>query len=218
MNGIFDGHLRLQSFDELTNGRCNTTLLKCQRDEVRSDAPTSTRLRHYTHDNLPIKRAVFIDSTWDQCKGIYKDTRINKLRPVVLQHRLTQFWRHQRNSPRWFLATIEGRSLALHPICAPCERYLDSFAAIHQFLLEVHINAWGLSRSYCRALQSLEIQLKFVDESLIVDTTESDVTDGCIEPYNGQYDDLMFFYSHIYQLINKYYDRNDSKTARRPIK
>lgn len=27
---------------------------------------------------------------------------------VKLQIRLTQFWRHQKGSPRWFLATIEA--------------------------------------------------------------------------------------------------------------
>lgn len=63
----------------------------------------------YSLDNLPIKRAVFIDSTWNQSRSIFKDPRINQLRPVVLQNRLSQFWRHQKGSPRWFLATIEGK-------------------------------------------------------------------------------------------------------------
>lgn len=84
--------------------------------------------------------------------------------------------------------------------------------------MEVHINAWGLNRSYCRAMQSLEIELKFIGEGLIVDRNELDLVDRQTEPYNGQYDNLLFFYSHIYQLINKYYDRIESKTARRPIK
>lgn len=110
MHGIFDAHRRLQSFDKLSKDGNNSTLLKSKRDEVKNDERLPTCPRQYTLDNLPIKRAVFIDSTWDQSKGIFKDARINKLRPVVLQHRLTQFWRHQRNSPRWFLATIEGKS------------------------------------------------------------------------------------------------------------
>lgn len=89
--------------------------------------------------------------------------------------------------------------------------------AIHQFLMEVHINAWGLNRSYCRALQSLEIQSQFIDEGLIVDENELESFDGHTKPYYGQYDNLLFFYTHIYQLIHKHYDRNDSKKARRPI-
>lgn len=37
---------------------------------------------------------------------------------MVIQSRISQFWRHQHGSPRWFLATIE---------------------AVHQFLVELHI-------------------------------------------------------------------------------
>lgn len=83
--------------------------------------------------------------------------------------------------------------------------------------MELHINAWGLNRSYCRALQSLEIESQFIGKDSIVDRHELDIADGPTEPYNGQYDNLLFFYSHIYQLIHKHYDRSDAKKARRPI-
>lgn len=83
--------------------------------------------------------------------------------------------------------------------------------------MEVHINAWGLNRSYCRALQALEIQSQFIDEGLIVDKDGLDPSDGMTDPYNGQYDNLLFFYTHIYQLIHKHYDRIDAKKERRPI-
>ncbi|XP_059486857.1 tRNA-uridine aminocarboxypropyltransferase 1 [Neocloeon triangulifer] len=63
-----------------------------------------------------IDRAIFIDSTWNQCKGIFKDPRLKDLPCVVLKARITQFWRHQEGSPRWYLATVE---------------------AIHQLLLEL---------------------------------------------------------------------------------
>lgn len=96
--------------------------------------------------------------------------------------------------------------------------HIFPFAAIHQFLLEVHINAWGLNRTYCRSLDSLEIQTNFINEHLIIDKKDAEHVDGCTDPYNGQYDNLFFFYTHIYQLIHEYYDRTDSKTARRPIK
>ncbi|XP_067014530.1 tRNA-uridine aminocarboxypropyltransferase 1 [Anabrus simplex] len=65
----------------------------------------------------PITRAIFIDSTWNQSRGIFKDPRLHSLPCVVLEHRLSQFWRHQNGSPRWYLATIE---------------------AVHQFLVELH--------------------------------------------------------------------------------
>ncbi|XP_034232429.1 DTW domain-containing protein 1 [Thrips palmi] len=72
----------------------------------------------YTSLKVPINRAVFIDSTWNQSRGIYKDQRLREIPCVVIQSRISQFWRHQHGSPRWFLATIE---------------------AVHQFLVELHI-------------------------------------------------------------------------------
>lgn len=113
VDGIFDGHIRLQTVADLNlpRGVNQTVLLRHRLNEVTDDKQKSDENRansKYTLDNLPIKRAVFIDSTWHQCKSIYNDPRINHLRTVVLQSRLSQFWRHQKGSPRWFLATIEG--------------------------------------------------------------------------------------------------------------
>ncbi|KZC09495.1 DTW domain-containing protein 1 [Dufourea novaeangliae] len=68
-------------------------------------------------NEFPIKRAIFIDSTWHQTKAIYKDHRFRDLQCVILKSRISQFWRHQKKSPRWYLATVE---------------------AIHQFLVELH--------------------------------------------------------------------------------
>lgn len=115
---------------------------------------------------------------------------------MVLQNRLSQFWRHQRGSPRWYLATIE---------------------AIHQFLLEVHINAWGLNANY-RGLDNLEITESFhrlADPLKVVPAAEEKT--GRESPYNGQYDDLLFFFANMYDLIHKYYDHNDLIAYRRPI-
>lgn len=131
VNGIFDAHVRLQQFEQLNlpRGYNKGTLLKFRvgeiderlsqqnnnetiQDKVKSELDIEEKRNeiNYTLDNLPIKRAVFIDSTWNQCRSIFKDPRINQLRPVILQNRLSQFWRHQRGSPRWFLATIEGKT------------------------------------------------------------------------------------------------------------
>ncbi|KAE9533820.1 hypothetical protein AGLY_008899 [Aphis glycines] len=55
-----------------------------------------------------ITHALFIDSTWNQSNGILKDPIIRGLPCIKLQIRLSQFWRHQKGSPRWFLATIEA--------------------------------------------------------------------------------------------------------------
>ncbi|KNC25258.1 hypothetical protein FF38_09618 [Lucilia cuprina] len=171
------------------------TLLKRRVEEVVGEELTqqTEHLKHYTYDNLPIKKAVFIDSTWNQSRGIYKDERVKSLKPVVLQNRCSQFWRHQKGSPRWYLATIE---------------------AIHQFLLEVHVNAWGLNSKY-RGLDHLEIVEGFYKTARLVEDCENNI--AAEAPYNGQYDNLMYFFANMYDLIHKYYDHNELKSYRRPI-
>lgn len=140
--------------------------------------------------DLPIKKAVFIDSTWSQSKGIYKDERIKKLPSVVLQNRISQFWRHQKGSPRWYLATIE---------------------AIHQFLLEIHINAWGVHPEY-RGLSKCfnDNCLLHIDEFVFL---QNDIETA----YKGQYDDLLFFFKHMYYLIHSYYDHDDLYAYKRRL-
>lgn len=142
---------------------------------------------------LPIRRAVFIDSTWSQSRGLYKDERIKSLPTVVLQNRCSQFWRYQRGCPRWYLSTIE---------------------AIHQFLLELHTHAWGLNVNY-RGLDNLEIEENFRKRIKLIDSDEDDVSAQA--PYNGQYDNLMFFFANMYDLIHKYYDHKTLKSYNRDI-
>ncbi|XP_031620018.1 DTW domain-containing protein 1 [Contarinia nasturtii] len=207
VDGIFDNHVRLQTFDDLNlpRGINQTTLLKHRLTEVMNEKEPNGRRKHFTYnlENLPIKKAVFIDSTWNQCKSIFNDKRVNCLRTVVLQNRLSQFWRHQRGSPRWYLATIE---------------------AIHQFLLEVHINAWGLDHSY-KAFGPLEMQTDFIRDDMIIkieqqNESESSSNNGSMticSPYCGQYDNLFFFFTYMYHLIHTFYDHNVLKAYRRPV-
>lgn len=149
---------------------------------------------------IPIKKAVFIDSTWNQSRSIYKDVRINSLKCVILQNRISQFWRHQKGSPRWYLATIE---------------------AVHQFLLEAHINAWGVSSNYIKYLDQLQINTDFIPRCKIIqleDEKESkEVQEEIIKPYEGQYDNLLFFFSHMYDLIHSHYDHELLRSYKRPF-
>lgn len=177
------------------------TLLRVRMDETKVETENisnsyncTNKLLEYNVNNLPIKRAVFIDSTWNQCRGIYKDPRICSLKSVVLQNRLSQFWRHQKRSPRWYLATVE---------------------AIHQFLLEVHVNAWGLNKHYS-GLENLELCEKFYENVKIISDADKDNMDST-GSYNGQYDNLLYFFSHMYDLIHLYYDHNQLKSYKRPI-
>lgn len=136
---------------------------------------------------LPIEKAIFIDSTWNQSKGIYKDDRIRKIPCVVIQSRISQFWRHQKGSPRWYLATIE---------------------AIHQFLIELHLHHWGLNPQY-KGIKNCftESALNEID-SLYRDSPKA---------YNGQYDNLLYFFRHMYDLIHTYYDHTDLYAYKRRL-
>lgn len=149
----------------------------------------------YNFNNLPVKRAVFIDSTWNQSRSIYKDPRIRSLQCVVLQNRLSQFWRHQKGSPRWYLSTVE---------------------AVHQFLIEVHTYAWGLDPVY-RGLDHLEISEPFLSENMRQSSKEKHSEIDLLQPYNGQYDNLLFLFTHMYNLIHIYYDHHQLKAYKRPI-
>ncbi|XP_041031239.1 tRNA-uridine aminocarboxypropyltransferase 1 [Carcharodon carcharias] len=93
----------------------------------------------------PLKRVIFIDSTWNQTNKIITDERLQELLHVELRTRKTHFWRRQKGKPDTYLATIE---------------------AIYYFLVDYH-----------------RLLLK--------------------ENYNGEYDNLFFFYSFMYRLINK---------------
>lgn len=150
---------------------------------------------NYNWSNIPVKRAVFIDSTWNQCRGIYKDNKINSLKCVVLQNRLTQFWRHQQGTPRWYLSTIE---------------------AVHQFLIELHMHAFGLNAEYL-GLDQLELSKEFLSNIKISNDNHLGDGNNLLQPYNGQYDNLLFFFTYMYDLIHSYYDHDKLKSYKRPM-
>ncbi|XP_018575427.1 DTW domain-containing protein 1 isoform X2 [Anoplophora glabripennis] len=136
---------------------------------------------------LSITRAVFIDSTWNQSKGIYKDERIRKLKCVVIQNRISQFWRHQKGSPRWYLATIE---------------------AIHQFLIEIHLHCWGLNPNY-KGIRNCFSEKCLSQFQRLYSTDE--------KAYNGQYDNLLYFFQHMYDLIHEYYNHEELYAYKRRL-
>lgn len=194
VHALFSHNVQLNSC-ELPKGHNMGTLLKRIAVECRTVDENSLDNDNISYE-LPIKKAVFIDSTWNQSRSIYKDDKISSLRCVVLQNRLSQFWRHQKGSPRWYLATIE---------------------AMHQFLIELHINAWGLDENYT-GFENLGLNMSAICDKHAGNTMMH--TDGVSlvnPPYNGQYDNLLFFFTHMYKLIHSYYDHNKLKAYKRPI-
>lgn len=183
------------------------TLMKQNLDEIISDEDRSKLQKedqtekHYTLNNLPFKRAIFIDSTWNQCRGIYKDPKINSIKSCIIQNRKTKFWRHQRGAPDWYLATIE---------------------AIHQFLLEVHVSAWGISkRYYDNCLVDLQLlDVSFIPTNKIYENNDSGDTPehSLCKPYDGQYDNILFFFCFLYSLIHSLEDKNGKINAPKAAK
>lgn len=135
-------------------------------------------------DNLPINRVVLIDSTWNQSRGIYCDERLQKIPTVVLQNRPSQFWRHQKGSPRWYLSTVE---------------------ALHQLMLELHLCAWGCSKSYKSDL---------TQDYLVHDTEPNH---SHCKPYSGEYDNLLYFFKYMYEKLHTLYKHEDLLAYKRPM-
>lgn len=55
---------------------------------------------------------------------------------IVLKSRTSQFWRHQKNSPRWYLATIE----AIHQLIDEIYQYCYTITNTSQTKLRDHDN------------------------------------------------------------------------------
>ncbi|KAL1140294.1 hypothetical protein AAG570_000226 [Ranatra chinensis] len=140
------------------------------------------------HEDIPFLKVVFIDSTWNQCKGIYKDSRIKSLPCVVLKSRITQFWRHQKGSPRWHLATIE---------------------AIHQFFVELNI-----AMTECEVETGSEDLKKDAEDTGKQLEQETNQRPHC---YNGEYDNLLFFFRFMYDKIHTLYDHDTLRSYKRPL-
>lgn len=167
--------------DDLPPGYNRSTLMKVI-SKTRHEYDFRTGIK-----KIPIKKVIFIDSTWNQSKGIYKDERIKNIPSVVIQNRISQFWRHQKGSPRWYLATIE---------------------AIHQFLVEIHLHCWGLNPQYTGIYNCFTEKTVEQFKLLYSDSNEA---------YNGQYDNLLYFFRHMYELIHNYYQHEELYAYKRRL-
>lgn len=153
--------------------------------EVKQDGKSF--LERIGRNEYPIKRAIFIDSTWHQTKSIYKDQRFRDLRCIILKSRMSQFWRHQKKSPRWYLATIE---------------------AIHQFLVELHTCAFDIVE--CTYREENKDNLK------IGELNTSNISNS-IQKYDGRYDNLLYFFKYMYEKIHTIYDHEKLLAYKRPL-
>ncbi|XP_035659352.1 tRNA-uridine aminocarboxypropyltransferase 1-like [Branchiostoma floridae] len=86
-----------------------------QSGEVRE--PPLKKQRTEERVSAPFERVIFIDSTWNQTHRIFttNDSKVKaqidallSLQCVILKNHITHFWRHQRDKPDTFLATVEA--------------------------------------------------------------------------------------------------------------
>lgn len=181
---LFDKNTKNTSYSEkllkeLPSGYNVGTLVRKIFNEDNND---DTEVFHVS--NLPIDRVVLIDSTWNQSKGIFADNRLQRLPKVLLQKRASQFWRHQKGSPRWYLSTVE---------------------ALHQLVVELHVTAWGCDRNYV------------TDVTNDFPTHDPEVIHSQCMPYNGQYDNLLYFFKYMYEKLHTLYKHEDLLAYKRPM-
>lgn len=69
-------------------------------------SPQSSSLNEM-EDLHTFEHIVFVDSTWQQSKGISKDERVLKFRHVRIPEQVSLFWRFQNKDPS-YLATVEA--------------------------------------------------------------------------------------------------------------
>lgn len=115
------------------------------------------------------------------------------LQCVILKSRISQFWRHQKKSPRWYLATIE---------------------AVHQFLVELHTCAFDILKSTYKENQSVEDK----EKKGISTTVGQDYSAFCPnQKYDGRYDNLLYFFKYMYEKIHTIYDHDKLWAYKRPL-
>lgn len=85
---------------------------------------------------------------------------------------------------------------------------MATIEAIHQFLVELHTSAFGAVENYA----DVEDSLSTTDDTKSV-VRESDL----FHPYNGQYDNLLFFFKYMYEKIHLIYDHDKLWAYKRPL-
>eukprot|EP01060_Flectonema_neradi_P012687 TRINITY_DN1944_c0_g1_i1.p1 TRINITY_DN1944_c0_g1~~TRINITY_DN1944_c0_g1_i1.p1 ORF type:complete len:299 (+),score=64.85 TRINITY_DN1944_c0_g1_i1:37-897(+) len=126
-----------------------------------------------------IEHLVFVDSTWQQAKGITRDDRVKSLGiPVKLNDYRTLFWRFQNTGDDRFLATIEAIYYLLRDMHAARS---PPYSGQYDDLLYFYINQWAvIQRSYikkkrsftCRHQKSDSYIKKEIDFSYLLEPPE----------------------------------------------
>ncbi|KAG0065969.1 DTW domain-containing protein 1, partial [Podila epicladia] len=166
-------------------------------------------------DPASFDKLVVIDGTWDQAKKMSKSSTLARMKRVTIAPHETLFWRHQRKASD-HLATIE---------------------AIYYFLREYHetylttpptslATSSDKSKDKGESSSFTSSAATTVTTTITTPSTNSTNSTTAISPhaetlgakyrygpYDGQFDDMLWFYKYFYELIqHTYRERSDGKT------
>ncbi|CAG0887697.1 unnamed protein product [Cyprideis torosa] len=122
-------------------------------------------LRNSQASSRPLKKLVFIDSTWNQTPRIVKDPRLKSLPRVKLEGVRTLFWRYQHGKPRTHLATIEAIYHALRVVRSTKEdaggdNGLGNLLFFFKFMYDKVVSLYG--KDNIKAFQDVDdVDLRF---------------------------------------------------------
>lgn len=142
------------------------------------------------------KDVMFVDSTWQQSKGIARDERITKFKHVRIKSQVSLFWRFQNNDPS-YLATVE---------------------AIYYFLREYTVQ---LSKAKLIAAEKKDDDVVAV---VVAEKQEGGGGDSAAASdddsahYHGEVDDLLFYYINQYiQVQQRYNEKSGGATGEKKL-
>ncbi|KFH62761.1 hypothetical protein MVEG_11287 [Podila verticillata NRRL 6337] len=146
-------------------------------------------------DPASFDKLVVIDGTWDQAKKMSKSSTLARMKRVTIAPHETLFWRYQRKASD-HLATVEAMYYFLREY--------------HETYLTTPPPSITTSSPEARAERSSTPTSTATVVSPHAETLGPNYRYG---PYDGQFDDMLWFYKYFYELIqHTYRERSDGKT------
>ncbi|KAG0344251.1 DTW domain-containing protein 1 [Podila minutissima] len=164
-------------------------------------------------DPASFDKLVVIDGTWDQAKKMSKSSTLARMKRVTIAPHETLFWRHQRKASD-YLATIEAIYYFLR-------EYHETYLTTPPASLALATSSdkskdAGESSSSTSSTTTTTATTTTTTPSTTVPVSPHAETLGAnyrYGPYDGQFDDMLWFYKYFYELIQQTYrERSDGKT------
>ncbi|RUS28720.1 DTW domain-containing protein [Jimgerdemannia flammicorona] len=165
---------------------------------VGKDAKTLSQMPQASFSKL-----VVVDGTWAQATKMVRDTpQLARLRRVTIAPRKTLFWRFQ-NKDEHHLATIEAMYYFFR-------EYYDAYEAGTE--LDT-VEASGLGRGHMNFGKDVGQTDGLGSSSQSASTTDvsASTSASTARPYDGRYDNMLFYYKFFYEMIQGKYRQDQGK-------